>query len=104
MRSPLRVRPLSMPTCARGMAKTTREEGFEEISDWFETLAKAEKSPCRPLYEIARKRQLKQPRSLRSGGLCRLSWISERQFEANAEHDWREYEERRKQVPHAGRT
>ena len=27
-----------------GMAKTAREEGFEEIDDWFETLAKAEKS------------------------------------------------------------
>ncbi len=27
-----------------GMAKAAREEGFEEISDWFETLAKAEKS------------------------------------------------------------
>jgi rubrerythrin len=27
-----------------GMAKTAREEGFAEISDWFETLAKAEKS------------------------------------------------------------
>ncbi len=27
-----------------GMAKTAREEGFDEISDWFETLAKAEKS------------------------------------------------------------
>ena len=27
-----------------GMAKTAREEGFPEISDWFETLAKAEKS------------------------------------------------------------
>jgi rubrerythrin len=27
-----------------GMAKTTREEGFAEIADWFETLAKAEKS------------------------------------------------------------
>ena len=26
-----------------GMAKTAREEGFEEIADWFETLAKAEK-------------------------------------------------------------
>ena len=25
-----------------GMAKTAREEGFEEIADWFETLAKAE--------------------------------------------------------------
>ena len=27
-----------------GFAKTAREEGFEEIADWFETLAKAEKS------------------------------------------------------------
>ena len=26
------------------MAKTAREEGFTEIADWFETLAKAEKS------------------------------------------------------------
>jgi len=27
-----------------GMAKTARSEGFPEIADWFETLAKAEKS------------------------------------------------------------
>ena len=27
-----------------GMARTARQEGFEEIADWFETLAKAEKS------------------------------------------------------------
>jgi len=27
-----------------GMARTAREEGYEEIADWFETLAKAEKS------------------------------------------------------------
>ncbi|HXV63222.1 MAG TPA: rubrerythrin family protein [Vicinamibacteria bacterium] len=27
-----------------GMAKTAREEGFAEIANWFETLAKAEKS------------------------------------------------------------
>ena len=27
-----------------GMAKTARDEGFAEIADWFETLAKAEKS------------------------------------------------------------
>jgi len=27
-----------------GMAKTAREEGFDEIADWFETLAKAERS------------------------------------------------------------
>lgn len=27
-----------------GMAKVAREEGFDEIAEWFETLAKAEKS------------------------------------------------------------
>ncbi len=27
-----------------GMAKTAREEGFTDIAEWFETLAKAEKS------------------------------------------------------------
>jgi rubrerythrin len=27
-----------------GMAKQAREEGFDEIADWFETLAKAERS------------------------------------------------------------
>ena len=29
-----------------GMARTAREEGLEEIADWFETLARAEKSPA----------------------------------------------------------
>ena len=28
----------------QGFAKTAREEGFDEIADWFETLAKAERS------------------------------------------------------------
>ena len=37
-----------------GMARTARDEGFDEIADWFETLAKAEKSPCRPLPAGAR--------------------------------------------------
>ena len=27
-----------------GMAKTAREEGFDKVAEWFETLAKAEKS------------------------------------------------------------
>ncbi len=27
-----------------GMARTARDEGFEEIADWFETLVKAERS------------------------------------------------------------
>ena len=26
------------------MARTAREEGFDEVADWFETLAKAERS------------------------------------------------------------
>jgi rubrerythrin len=40
-----------------GMAKTAREEGFDEIADWFETLAKAERSHAnrytRALNELA---------------------------------------------------
>ena len=27
-----------------GMARDAREEGFDEIADWFDTLAKAERS------------------------------------------------------------
>ena len=27
-----------------GMARVARQEGFDEIADWFETLAKAERS------------------------------------------------------------
>jgi rubrerythrin len=27
-----------------GMAKTAREEGFDDVADWFETLARAERS------------------------------------------------------------
>jgi rubrerythrin len=40
-----------------GMARTAREEGHEEIADWFETLAKAERSHAgrfeRALKEMA---------------------------------------------------
>ena len=40
-----------------GMAKAAREEGFAEIADWFETLAKAERSHAnryqKALTEIA---------------------------------------------------
>ncbi|MDB5570364.1 MAG: rubrerythrin [Hyphomicrobiales bacterium] len=40
-----------------GMARTAREEGFDEIGDWFETLAKAERSHAgrfqRALNEMA---------------------------------------------------
>ena len=31
-------------TMYSGMAKTAREEGFDDIAEWFETFAKAEKS------------------------------------------------------------
>jgi rubrerythrin len=30
-----------------GMARVARQEGFDEIADWFETLAKAGKAPVR---------------------------------------------------------
>ena len=29
---------------SRGLAKSSRDQGFDEIADWFETLAKAERS------------------------------------------------------------
>ncbi len=35
-----------------GMARTARDEGFDDIADWFETLAKAERSHARR-YEKA---------------------------------------------------
>ena len=35
-----------------GMAKTAREEGYDEIADWFETLAKAEKSHAGRFQEM----------------------------------------------------
>jgi len=37
-----------------GMAKTAREEGFADIADWFETLAKAEKSHAGRFDKAAR--------------------------------------------------
>jgi rubrerythrin len=35
-----------------GMARTARDEGFEKIADWFETLAKAERSHAHRLQKI----------------------------------------------------
>jgi len=35
-----------------GMAKTAREEGFDEIADWFETLAKAERSHANRFQKV----------------------------------------------------
>ena len=37
-----------------GMAKTARQEGFDEIADWFETLGQGREEPCRPVPEGAR--------------------------------------------------
>ena len=44
-----------------GMAKAAREEGFDEIADWFETLAKAELSAAtrtnsRRLWKLTKQR------------------------------------------------
>jgi len=36
-----------------GFAKTARDEGFVEIADWFETLAKAEKSHAGRFQKLA---------------------------------------------------
>lgn len=36
-----------------GMARTAREEGFEDVADWFETLVKAVRSHARRLLGIA---------------------------------------------------
>ena len=36
-----------------GMARSAREEGFVEIADWFETLAKAEKSHAGRIQQLA---------------------------------------------------
>jgi rubrerythrin len=41
---PIAGRRTNTPTCIPGMAKQARQEGFTEIADWFETLAKAERS------------------------------------------------------------
>jgi len=37
------------------MARAAREEGFDEIADWFETLANAGKVACRPPPKGARR-------------------------------------------------
>lgn len=37
--------------CA-GMTRTARDEGFEDIADWFETLAKAGRSHARRLHQV----------------------------------------------------
>jgi rubrerythrin len=41
------------------MARTARDEGFEDIADWFETLAKAGRSHARRLRQAVDKRASK---------------------------------------------
>jgi rubrerythrin len=57
-----------------GMARTARDEGFEEIAMWFETLAKAERSHAqrfhRALEEFESKNQSAAP-SAQGGERCR---------------------------------
>jgi rubrerythrin len=35
-----------------GMAKSARDEGFDEIADWFETLGKAERSHANRFQKV----------------------------------------------------
>jgi len=51
-----------------GMAKGARQEGFAEIADWFETLAKAERS-----HANASKASTPWPTSARAGAVVRRS-------------------------------
>ena len=68
-----------------GMAKTARDEGFAEIADWFETLAKAEKSHAGRFQSAARQDQLIAPRTIdvprrrRSAAAARLGGPSDRE-------------------------
>ncbi len=62
-----------------GMAKTARDEGFAEIAEWFETLAKAEKSHAgrfkKGLDQIAGRSRPRRSRARVSAGAegrCRL--------------------------------
>ena len=41
-----------------GMAKTARDEGFEEIADWFETLSKSRKISRRKISKNFRINQI----------------------------------------------
>jgi len=42
-----------------GMARTAHDEGFEEIADWFETLAKAGRSAARRMRRAVGKYEMK---------------------------------------------
>ena len=69
-----------------GMAKTAREEGFDDIAEWFETLAKAEKSHAgrfQKMLDVAQELTVDEPpgrsrtpRRLRVSALARPSRLS----------------------------
>lgn len=54
-----------------GMAKTARDEGFDEIADWFETLAKAERSHANR-FQKALDAMEQLPASSKLGDICRM--------------------------------
>ena len=62
-----------------GIAKTARDEGFDEIAEWFETLAKAEKSHAGRFTEGARTRSRARTRPTpSSASVSRIGRRSER--------------------------
>ena len=52
-----------------GMAKTARDESFEEIADWFETLAKAERSHANRSRRRSTTSTTERTRPTAAGGL-----------------------------------
>ena len=50
-----------------GMAKTAREEGLPEVADWFETLAKAERSHAGRFMKALKDLEHTEPRQQISG-------------------------------------
>ena len=57
------------------MARTAREEGFDGIADWFETLAKAEKSHAGRFQKALDTLDLSIAMGGSDGaGFCRTHW------------------------------
>ena len=66
-RPPSPARPTSTPTCTRAWRRPRASEGFAEIADWFETLAKAEKSHAGRFQKMLDEHQLSRSRRPRAG-------------------------------------
>lgn len=47
-----------------GFARTAREEGFTEVAEWFETLARAEKSHAGPFRRVSTTSEASEPARL----------------------------------------